>query len=394
MPALDGMRVLDMTQYEAGTSCTQQLAWMGADVVKIEPPSGDPGRGVTRDPALISQYFLNYNSNKRSVVLDLAKPEGRALLLRMAPHYDVFVENYGPGVVERLDIGYETLRRANPGIIYARIKGFGTWGPYASYNSYDWVAQAAGGSFSITGEPGGPPTMVQPSFADSGTGLHVALAIVAAYVKRLRTGEGDLIEASMQEAVTFFMKTAGLAAWGEEPQPRLGNRRGPPSGIYRCRGGGPNDYVFIFVATSRQWDVLCAALDLPDLAADDRFATPASRLEHAEALYTLVGDWVADRTKYEVMHHLGSAGVPCSAVLDTRDLHHDPHLVERGLVATVDHATAGPVRVFRNPVLTAGEQAPIRAAPLLGQHTAEVLASDLGLEGAEITGLRERGAIG
>ena len=305
MPALDGMRVLDMTQYEAGTSCTQQLAWMGADIVKIEPPSGDPGRGVTRDPSRISQYFLNYNSNKRSVVIDLARPEGRDLLLRMAPRYDVFVENYGPGVIERLGIGYEVLRRVNPGIIYARIKGFGTWGPYADYNSYDWVAQAAGGSFSITGESDGPPVMVQPSFADSGTGLHVALAIVAAYVKRLRTGAGELIEASMQEVVTFFMKTAGLAAWGEEAQPRLGNRRGPPSGIYRCLGDGPNDYVFIFTATSRQWDVFCAAIGAPELTLDERFATPAA---HGERRGTLLAGRCLGGDENEVRSHARAGG--------------------------------------------------------------------------------------
>ena len=170
MPALDGMRILDMTQYEAGTSCTQALAWMGADVVKVEPPGGgDPGRGELRG-LRNSPYFLNWNSNKRSIVLDLRQPSGRQLLLDMAPHYDVFVENYGPGVVEKLDIGYDVMKAVHPGIIYARVKGFGVSGPYASYKCYDMVAQAAAGAFSVTGEPEGPPTMPGPTIGDSGTG--------------------------------------------------------------------------------------------------------------------------------------------------------------------------------------------------------------------------------
>lgn len=394
MPALDGMRVLDMTQYEAGTSCTQMLGWMGADVVKVEPPSGDPGRGVTRDPARVSQYFLNYNSNKRSIVIDLSKPEGRDLLLEMAPKYDVFVENYGPGVIERLGIDYERMKARNPGIIYARIKGFGTWGPYAGYNSYDWVAQAAGGTFSIVGEPDGPPVMIQPSFADSGTGIQMAFAIVSAYVKKLRTGEGEQLELSMQEAVTFFMKTAGLADWGGAPQQRMGNRRGAPSGIYKCKGGGPNDYIFLFTATSRQWDVFCAAIGQPELADDPRYASVQARQENAEDLYRLTEEWCLQRTKYEAMHELAGAGVPCSAILDTRDLFEDPHLKERQLVHTVEHKTAGPIRIFRNPVLAPSSQAPLQAAPLLGEHTAEVLAHDLGLDAARLAALRESGAIG
>jgi formyl-CoA transferase len=359
MPALDGMRVLDMTQYEAGTSCTQMLAWMGADVVKVEPPRGDPGRGVRRDNVRTSQYFLNYNSNKRSIALDLTKPEGRDILLSLAPKFDVFVENYGPGVIEKMNLGYDAMKERNSGIIYARIKGFGTWGPYANYNSYDWVAQAAAGTFSITGEPGGPPTMVQPTIGDSGTGIQMAFAILAAYVKKLRTGEGEQIEASMQEAVTFFMKTTGLVAWGEQPQQRLGNRRGAPSGIYRSKGDGPNDHVFVYCSTSTQFDTFCVAISRPELAADERFLTPALRTENAEALYAITAEWCLERTKYEAMHELAGHGVPCSAVLDTLDLFTDPHLTERGLVQTVEHPVDGPRKLFRNPVLMPQSQAPL-----------------------------------
>ena len=216
MPALDGMRILDMTQREAGTSCTQALAWLGADVVKVEPPGlGDPGRHVQPGEGN-SPYFLNFNSNKRSIVLDLQDLRGREILLRLAPHFDVFVENYGPGVVEKLDIGPDVVQRANPRIIYGRLKGFGLSGPYAQFKSLDPIAQAAAGAFSVAGEEGGPPMWPGTTTADAGTGLTMALSILAAYIQAQRTGEGQMIEVSMQEAMTYFMRTRVAAGsdWG------------------------------------------------------------------------------------------------------------------------------------------------------------------------------------
>ena len=217
MPALEGMRILDMTQYEAGTSCTQALAWLGADVVKVEPPvTGDPGRGVQRGQGN-SPYFINWNSNKRSIVVDLKQPRGRDLLLEMARHYDVFVENYGPGRMETLGIDYEAMRQANPRIIYARIKGFGSSGPYKDYKSYDPIAQAAAGAFSVSGAADGPPTWPGTTTADAGTGLTTALAIVSAYVQQQRTGEGQLVEVAMQEAMSYFMRTCIASSAGLGP---------------------------------------------------------------------------------------------------------------------------------------------------------------------------------
>ena len=299
MPALDGMRVLDMTQYEAGTSCTQALAWQGADVVKVEPPGvGDPGRGLTTE-GRPPQYFLNYNSNKRSIVIDLATERGREILLDLAPRFDVFVENYGPGVVEKLDIGYEALRERHPSIIYARIKGFGLSGPYADFKCFDSVALAAGGAYSINGEPDGPPMRPGASFGDTGTGLQMALAIVSAYVQQQRTGEGQLIELSMQEAVTYFMKTMGREFWGSDRDaPRVGNGLGAPTNVYPSKGGGSNDYVHICVVTSRMWDTLCAALERPDLATDPRYETAPSRREHASR--ALRGSRAVDARAHEV----------------------------------------------------------------------------------------------
>ena len=392
MPALDGMRVLDMTQYEAGTSCTQLLAWLGADVVKIEPPRGDPGRGVVI-PSGLPQYFLNYNSNKRSISIDLSCEEGRALLLRMAPQFDVFVENYGPGVMEKLDLTYEVMKEVNPSIIYARLKGFGLTGPYSGFPSYDWVAQASAGTFSVTGEAGGPPTRPGPTIGDSGTGAQLALSITAAYVQRQRTGEGQFIEISMQEAVTLFMRTLGLRTWGEAPQERTGNRRGPGTDVYPCKPGGPNDYLFVMIVTTAQWDAFCMTLGQPELVSDPRFETQRGRFEHAAEFYDLVADWTRERTKHEAMVELGDAGVPCSATMDTYELFTDPHLSERGMVEELEHPELGSVKVMRMPALLSESKVPLVAAPTLGEHTREVL-DELDFADGEIETLYDQGVIG
>ena len=396
MPALERMRVLDMTQYEAGTSCTQALAWLGADVVKVERPvTGDPGRGVARGTDH-SPYFLNWNSNKRSVALNLEQPEGRGLLLDLLPSFDIFVENYGPGVLEKLNLGYEVMRGVNPRIIYARLKGFGSSGPYSHFKSYDMVAQAAAGTFSVTGFPDGPPTRPGFTVGDSGTGVQMALAITAAYVQQQQTGEGQQIELSMQEAVTYFMRTvvASRSNWGQETAPRTGNRGGPATDLYACRPFGPNDYVYIMVVTTRMWDTLCASIDRDDLLVDPRFEDGDARLDHVEELHEEIEQWTRQRTKYEAMQHLGDAGVPCSAVLDTHDLFIDPHLASRDFIQTVDHPVLGTVKLMRWPARMSKSEVPMAAAPLLGEHTDEVLAAELGLSAEQVRALRDRGAIG
>jgi formyl-CoA transferase len=385
------MRVLDMTQYEAGTSCTQLLAWLGAEVVKVEPPTGDPGRGVGAGMDH-TQYFMNYNANKRSIQLNLKDPRGRELLLKLAPHFDAFVENYGPGAIEGLDIGYETMKAVNPRIIYARIKGFGLSGPYSGFNSYDWVAQAAAGTFSVTGEPDGPPTHPGPTFGDTGTGMQMALAITAAYVQQQRTGEGQFIEISMQEAVTMFMRTLGLMNWGKEPAPRTGIHHGQALvSTYPCKGDGPNDWVFIMPTTQSMWDALLTVLDRHDLLTDERFSNPARMAENRMALYEEVAQWTRQRTKHEAMEVLGTAGVPCSYVFDTMDLFTDPHLTEREFIQTVDHPAVGEVQLMRNPIRMEGV-VPLQHSPLLGGDTEAVLRHDLGLSGAEIAELLGSGA--
>ncbi|MDH3644439.1 MAG: CoA transferase [Gammaproteobacteria bacterium] len=399
MAALDGLRILDLTQYEAGPSATQALAWLGADVVKLEPPGdGEPGRGVgLTGEVAYSNYFCNWNANKRSVALNLRSEAGRNVFMGLVPGFDVFVENFGPGVVERLGIDYEALRAVHPGLIYARIKGFGTSGPYAEYKAYDMVAQAAAAAFSVTGEADGPPLVPGPTTGDSGTGVQLGMAILAAYVQKLRTGEGQKIEISMQEAMTYYMRTriAIGAQWGNTASPRTGNAQGlPPVTAYPCKPFGPNDWVFVMPITDGQFDELCIATGQPELVVDERFQGQAKRIENSEALYQTFTDWARQYTKHEVMKILGEAGVPCSAVLDTEELHRDPHLVARGFVKHLDHPVHGNVPLMGFAPQLSASEVPIERAPLLGEHTDEVLTEDLGLDAAALAQLRSEGALG
>jgi formyl-CoA transferase len=397
MPALDGIRILDMTQYEAGPSCTQALAWFGADVVKIEPPgTGDPGRALAVG-GVYSPYFCNWNANKRSVAIDLARPEGHDLLLRMLPHYDVFIENYGPGVVEKLSIEYETLAEIHPPLIYLQVKGFGISGPYAGYKAYDMVAQAASGAFSTTGEMGGIPMLPGPTMGDSGTGVQAGMAILAAYIQRLRTGKGQHIELSMQEAMTYYMRTRIALAgnWGEQAVPRLGNMMGgAPTGLYECAGGGPNDYAYLITVTRPHWDALCTAIDRLDLIVDPRFESGEKRMTNGTELVEEISAWTRQHDKHEVMRVLGEAGVPCSAILDTNDIYHDPHLEQRDFVKTVEHPERGEVPLLGFAPRMSESQVDMTRAPYIGEHNDEVLRADLGLSDDELLALRESEVLG
>ena len=391
--ALEGLRILDMTQYEAGTSSTQMLAWLGADVVKIESPQGDPGRRAFARGDEDSQYFLNYNSNKRSIVLNLKTAGGRQVLLDLAPRFDVFVENFGPGVIEQLNIGYEVMAALNPGIIYARIKGYGLDGPYANWKCFDPLAQAAAGAFSITGEEDGPPVKPGPTMADSGTGMQTALAITAAWAQKMRTGEGQFIEISMQEVMTMFMRTTGVTQWGREAVQRKGHRGGAPTGMYACAPGGPNDYVYMLISNTRMWDQLCVTIGRDDLLTDPRFASGRLRIEHAADLDAQIAAWTRQHTKFEAMRILCEGGVAASAIYDTLEVLHDPHLRARGFIEEVEHPVEGRITLMRSPLRMSRSEVPLRAAPLLGADTNAVLATELGLSEDAITALRRSGAI-
>ncbi len=393
-PPLDGLKVLDMTQYEAGTSSTQMLAWLGADVVKVESPHGDPGRRAFATSRHDSQYFLNYNANKRSIVLDLKSAEGRELLLSLVERFDVFVENFGPGVIEALDIGYEVMRERNPAIIYARIKGYGLSGPYSTWKCFDPLAQAAAGALSVTGDPDGPPVKPGPTVADSGTGMQTALAVTAAWARKIRTGEGQFIELSMQEAMTMFMRTTGVTNWAKAPTVRRGHRGGAPTGMYPCAPGGANDYVYLTVASTRMWDQFCVAIGRDDLLVDPRFQTGRLRAENAGALDAEIRKWSMNRTKHEAMTILCEGGVAASAVFDTLEVFEDPHLKEREFFTTVEHPTQGEIILMRSPIRMPGAETPLTAPPLLGEDTAAVLSEELGLTSEELEQLEEQGIAG
>ncbi len=394
MPALDGLRILDMTQYEAGPSATQALAWFGADVVKVEPPgAGDPARGIDNVPR---DYFMYWNCNKRSIVIDLTVAEGRDLLLRLAPQFDVFVENYGPGVVEKLDIDYDALKQANPGIIYASVKGFGLTGPYADRKCFDGVAQAAAGALSTTGYADGEPLLPGPTTGDSGTGVQLALAILAAYVQKLRTGEGQRIEVSMQEAMTYYMRTrvSMTAGWGENAAPRNGNGTYALVSVYPTAGGGPNDFVMIMAVTPKMFGELCRAMDRRDLVDDPRFATMHARVDNSAELKEEIAAWTTQHTKFEVAEILARAGVPGGPVLDTAELMRDPHLVARDFIKTIQHPELGPVPMLGWAPRLSASEVDLQAAPLLGEHTDQVLSAELGLDTKAIAALRDCGVFG
>lgn len=395
MAALTGMKVLDLTQYEAGTSGAQLLAWLGAEVVKIEPPGrGDPGRHTERGEG-DSIYFLSFNANKRSLALNLATPEGKSLFLSLVPKFDVVMENFTLGTMEKLGLGYETLKQHNPALIYGSIKGFGESGPYADFKCYDMVAQAFGGAFSLTGTADGPPLRPGPTSADTGSGMLLALGLVSAYVQRLRTGEGQKVEISMQEAVANFNRTALSHRERDsgKPVPRRGNRTVAPTDLYPCAPGGPNDWVYIMPATMRMYDALFAVVGRPEFSTDPKYKEPGARVRYGDEIYEAVAAWTCTRDKRQAMEELQAAGVPAGAVLDTVDLYADPHLRARDMVVTVSHPVRGDWEFLGVPIHLSGSQMTIRRAPLLGEHSREVLAAELNLDGAELDRLAAQGVI-
>ena len=398
--ALSGMRILDLTQFEAGTTCTQFLGWLGADVLKIEPPGGEQSRRNRPEvPGLDAMFFLVFNANKRSVTIDLKNPEGRALFLRMVEHADVVVENFAPGLMEKLGLGYEQLRATNPRIIVARIKGFGLSGPYHEYKSFDMIAQAMGGVMSVTGFPDREPIRCGAAIGDTGTGVHTAGAIMAAYIQRQRTGQGQLVEVSMQECVANLLRGRFVDHYREsKPSERRGNALigGVPGGAYPCAPGGLNDYAFIYVQpiNPEMWRAFATAIGREDLLTDPRGKDAKTRWVHRDALNEIFRAWTRARTKHEVLSLLGKAGVPCGAVLDTGEVLDDPHLNARGAITTIDHPTRGRFRLPSCPVRLSGSEAPTTPPPLVGQHTVEILGEVLGLSKDEVKELQAKGAVG
>jgi crotonobetainyl-CoA:carnitine CoA-transferase CaiB-like acyl-CoA transferase len=397
MPAaLEGVRVLDMTIWQQGTSCSAMLADLGADVIKIEEPSGDPGRGLNRIEKLggLSAYFQALNRGKRSLAIDLKHPNGREAFLRLAKDADVFLTNYRPGVTERLGIGYADLSKVNPRIIYARASGYGRDGPDAQLGSFDILGQARGGLMSVTGEPEGWPKNAGAPIADQVGGMLAGFGILAALLYRERTGEGQEVDVSLlgsAMALQSFNITSYLFT-GELPKrfPRGGYT--PFWNVYR---GSDGKCFAVAMLLNRGWPELCEAIGRPDLVEDERFASYRDRVkEHAPELIEILDEAFASRTARDWVDTLNGIGVFCTLVQDYEDISRDPQVLANGYIADVAEHDGAPLRMAATPVQLSRTPARIRGmAPELGQHTEDVLL-EAGYTWEEIDALRSEGAIG
>jgi len=395
--ALEGIRVIDMTHNQAGPACTQMLAWLGAEVIKLEEPGkGDVARTNMKDkPDSDSLFFLILNANKQSLTLNLKTDEGKAMFKEVIASADVLVENFGPGALDRLGLGYDVLSKVNERLIYATIKGFGTYGPYSGFKSFEPIAQAMGGAMCATGFPDNPPTFVWPAIGDSGTGMHMAIGILAALQQRHATGKGQEVEVSMQDSVVNLMRISlrdhqrlgGV-------QPRTGNQlgRNVPGSTYPCAPGGPNDYIFVF-AQQQMWKAFCGAIERPDIIDDPRYATTEARWENRDTLNPIIEGWTRQKTKHEAMKILGDAGVPCGACQDTGEIFEDPHLKEREMVMDLDYPPRGTYQMVGCPVKLSASPADIQRPPMLGEHTDSLLGEICGKDPQELARLHDEGVI-
>lgn len=388
--ALDGIRVIDMTHNQAGPACAQILAWFGADVIKLETPGkGDIARAQAGDEL----FFLSFNANKRGLTLNLKSEDGKALFKKLVGQSDVLLENFSPGALDRMGLGYDVLKAINPRLIYATIKGFGTYGPNSHFKAFEPIAQAMGGAMSVTGFPENPPTYIFPAIGDSGTGMHMAIGILAALQQRHLTGEGQQIEVAMQEAVLNIIRVSLRDHQRRgEAMPRVGNQLGRtvPGTTYPCKPGGPNDYVYIFCQT-QMWPSFVKATGMAHLGEDARYKTPDDRWENREALNAEVGAWTKQYTKYEVMKILGDAGVPCGACQDTADVLQDPHLIARDMIVDLEYPKYGPFKTVGCPIKLSASPAEITRPPELGEHSEEILRDLCGVTAADYARMKEEG---
>jgi formyl-CoA transferase len=407
--ALSDVRVLDMTHVQSGPSCTQLMAFLGADVIKVEMPGrGDITRGQLRDlPEVDSLYFTMLNCNKRSITLNLKSPKGCEILTELIKRSDVIVENFGPGVLDRQGFSWEKIHEINPRIIYASIKGFGK-GPYSDSKAYETIAQAMGGAMSTTGFEDGPPLSTGAQIGDSGTGVHTLAGILAALYQRTRTGRGQRVEVAMQDSVLNLcrvkirdqqrLKHGPLPEYpnkvfGDEV-PRSGNASGGghPGSEVRCHPGGPNDYCYVIIQP-QIWATLAKTIGRPELAEHPEFATPEARLKHLLEVFAIIEQWTMTRTKHDVMKIFSAADIPCGPVLSTKDLIDDEALNNRGIIAEVVHPKRGKFKTVGCPMVLSESPVEVRSSPLLGEHTTEILRELLGYDEAKVAELRAEGVV-
>lgn len=412
--ALDGVRILDFTHVQSGPTCTQLLAWFGADVIKVERAgAGDITREQLRDiPDVDSLYFTMLNHNKRSVTIDTKHPEGKQVLEALIQKCDVLVENFAPGALDRMGFTWERIQELNPRMIVASVKGFGP-GPYEDCKVYENVAQCAGGAASTTGFDDGPPVVTGAQIGDSGTGLHLALGIVTALYQRTQTGRGQRVLAAMQDGVLNLCRvklrdqqrlerTGVMKEYPQYPNgtfgeavPRAGNASGggQPGWILKCKGWetDPNAYIY-FITQAPVWAKICNVIGKEEWATDPDYATPVARLPRLKEIFAEIERWTMTKTKFEAMQILNKYDIPCGPILSMKEIAEEPSLRKTGTIVEVDHPTRGKYLTVGNPIKLSDSPTEVKRSPLLGEHTDEVMA-ELGYSPEQISALRTAGAI-
>jgi len=413
--ALDGVRILDFTHVQSGPTCTQLLAWFGADVIKIERPGvGDITRGQLRDvPNVDSLYFTMLNHNKRSITVDSKNPRGKEIIERLIKQCDVLVENFAPGALDRMGFTFERIHELNPRMVVASVKGFGP-GPYEDCKVYENVAQCAGGGASTTGFREGPPLVSGAQIGDSGTGLHLALGIVCALYQRNRTGRGQRVLAAMQDGVLNLCRVKlrdqqrlkhgplkEYSQYGEgipfgDAVPRAGNDSGggQPGWILKCKGfeTDPDAYVY-FITQAPVWEKICDLIGKPEWKSDPDYATPPARLPRLKHIFNTIEEWTKTKTKFEVMEICNPLDIPVGPILSMKELADEPSLRETGTVVEVDHPTRGKYLTVGNPIKMSDSVSEVKRSPLLGEHTEEILKQVLGYSDSEIADIKTSGAV-
>jgi formyl-CoA transferase len=415
MEALKGVRILDMTHVQAGPTCSQLLAWMGADVIKFEPPQGDATRGQLRDiPGADSLYFTMLNCNKRSITVNMKSPQGKEVFVDLLKECDIVMENFGPGVLDRLGFTWEKIHAINPRIVMGSIKGFGSTGPYAEFKAYENVAQAMGGAMSTTGTLDGAPFVTGAQIGDSGTGLHLAIGLLAALHQVNRTGEGQYVEVAMMDGVMNLCRVKwrdhqrltrqSLGEYsvptsiGMGDVPRAGNDSGGGQlgNAIHCKPHGPNDYIYVVVQEA-VWtnlaNLIGPALGRAELATDPKFATIGERRKNQQEMWALIAKFAVNHTKREFMAILNPIDVPCGPIMSTTDLANDEHIRGREMYVELEDEKRGKWWNVGMPIKLSASPAKIERAPFLGEHNDDVLKNVLGYDDTRVSAMKEAGAF-